>query len=489
MANDSKYKSYIAAIDKALKSFEYTSEWADLVSALSKLQKVSESITAQFTPESTCNTPSSSPHSLPNQVLNSNVRYKYIPRRFIVGQRLAQCMHPLLPSGVHLKALETYDTVFDAIGEERLLAELTIFSNGLFPLLTNAAINVRPAILELYERRLLPLSDRLKPALDGFLIGVLPCYEEGSDIFKRTDQLLLKVGAGVGSAYFYDSLWRCILHNSCIRLPAINFVIGHFNKKRPLAEQAHMLGLCMQTVVRAICASLLDSKILVQRAILDLLITCFPLHLNLSNEMEQALASPATATATATAATELNPTDGNSASNSTGGEGSSGPSSLQFTTVSSKVQQQQQQQLSEQHGSGSRSAEPNASPVAGPKQHHQPPSFLALPASQGSSTNSNQSCNTGNGSGGTGTGGSIPRQHFKRSELVAIITAALTVLLRRDLSLNRRLQSWFFGSDAAAGSGSSGNSSSSSSGDRKSSSASSGNGLKKGTLFILIKWN
>lgn len=40
MANDSKYKSYVTAIDKALKSFEYTSEWADLVSALSKLQKV-----------------------------------------------------------------------------------------------------------------------------------------------------------------------------------------------------------------------------------------------------------------------------------------------------------------------------------------------------------------------------------------------------------------------------------------------------------------
>lgn len=40
-ANDSKYKSYVTAIDKALKSFEYTSEWADLVSALSKLQRVS----------------------------------------------------------------------------------------------------------------------------------------------------------------------------------------------------------------------------------------------------------------------------------------------------------------------------------------------------------------------------------------------------------------------------------------------------------------
>ncbi|KAJ8869978.1 hypothetical protein PR048_028989 [Dryococelus australis] len=32
---------YVSAVDKALKSFEYTSEWADLISALGKLNKVS----------------------------------------------------------------------------------------------------------------------------------------------------------------------------------------------------------------------------------------------------------------------------------------------------------------------------------------------------------------------------------------------------------------------------------------------------------------
>lgn len=40
LLNDSKYRSYIAQVEKALKSFEYTSEWADLISALGKLNKV-----------------------------------------------------------------------------------------------------------------------------------------------------------------------------------------------------------------------------------------------------------------------------------------------------------------------------------------------------------------------------------------------------------------------------------------------------------------
>lgn len=40
LLNDSKYLSYITQVEKALKSFEYTSEWADLISALGKLNKV-----------------------------------------------------------------------------------------------------------------------------------------------------------------------------------------------------------------------------------------------------------------------------------------------------------------------------------------------------------------------------------------------------------------------------------------------------------------
>lgn len=41
LLSDSKYRQFINAIDKALKSFEYSSEWADLISALGKLNKVS----------------------------------------------------------------------------------------------------------------------------------------------------------------------------------------------------------------------------------------------------------------------------------------------------------------------------------------------------------------------------------------------------------------------------------------------------------------
>ena len=42
LLNDSKYRAYITQVEKALKSFDSTSEWADLISALGKLNKVIE---------------------------------------------------------------------------------------------------------------------------------------------------------------------------------------------------------------------------------------------------------------------------------------------------------------------------------------------------------------------------------------------------------------------------------------------------------------
>ena len=44
LMNDPKYKQYVKAVDNALKAFEYTSEWADLVNALGKLNKVRDQL-------------------------------------------------------------------------------------------------------------------------------------------------------------------------------------------------------------------------------------------------------------------------------------------------------------------------------------------------------------------------------------------------------------------------------------------------------------
>uniref|UniRef100_A0A915M892 Dopey N-terminal domain-containing protein n=3 Tax=Meloidogyne incognita group TaxID=654580 RepID=A0A915M892_MELJA len=104
---NNKYKAYASAVDKALKSFESTTEWADLIAALGKLGKV----------------------------FSSNAKsFNDIPNALTVSKRLSQCLHPALPSGVHLKALDTYRQVFLMLSRTQNLAKyLFLYSAGLFP--------------------------------------------------------------------------------------------------------------------------------------------------------------------------------------------------------------------------------------------------------------------------------------------------------------------------------------------------------------------
>jgi hypothetical protein len=79
----------------------------------------------------------------------------------MVGKRLAQCLNRSLPTGVHLKALETYDLIFSKmeasiricsfqeitsipLGQpSKVAADLSIYSVGLFPLFQYASTQVK----------------------------------------------------------------------------------------------------------------------------------------------------------------------------------------------------------------------------------------------------------------------------------------------------------------------------------------------------------
>uniref|UniRef100_A0A8C4IQJ0 DOP1 leucine zipper like protein B n=1 Tax=Dicentrarchus labrax TaxID=13489 RepID=A0A8C4IQJ0_DICLA len=248
LQNDYRYRSYAAVIEKALRNFESSSEWADLISCLGKL----------------------------NKALQSNLRYSLLPKRLIIGKRLAQCLHPALPSGVHLKALETYEVIFKIIGTKWLAKDLFIYSSGLFPLLGHAAMAVKPVLLTLYERYYLPLQKALLPSLQAFITGLLPGLEEGLGVYDRTDALLLKLSLLVGQQVFYGALWGTMLISPMVRLPASVFIVTHFDRSESLREQTHMLGYDHQLVVKSVCLSLQDSNVLVQRNMLEILLYFFP---------------------------------------------------------------------------------------------------------------------------------------------------------------------------------------------------------------------
>ncbi|XP_053566454.1 protein dopey-1 isoform X1 [Bombina bombina] len=258
LLSDSKYRNYVAAVDKALKNFEYSSEWADLISALGKL----------------------------NKVLQNNAKYQVVPKKLTIGKRLAQCLHPALPGGVHRKALETYEIIFKIIGPKRLAKDLFLYSSGLFPLLTNAAMSVKPVLLSLYEMYYLPLGKTLKPGLQGLLTGILPGLEEGSEYYDRTNTLLEKVASAVEQSAFFSALWGSLLTSPAVRLPGITYVLSHLNRKLSMEDQLYIIGSDIELMVEAVSTSVQDSSVLVQRSTLDLILFCFPFHMSQATRLD-----------------------------------------------------------------------------------------------------------------------------------------------------------------------------------------------------------
>lgn len=90
---DKATRRYASGVERALSTFESTAqqEWADYISFLGRLMKALQA------------------HPSPSEA-------RFIPESVTVADRLAQCLNPNLPSGVHQKALEVYTYVFKTIG-------------------------------------------------------------------------------------------------------------------------------------------------------------------------------------------------------------------------------------------------------------------------------------------------------------------------------------------------------------------------------------
>uniref|UniRef100_A0A915Q5B7 Dopey N-terminal domain-containing protein n=1 Tax=Setaria digitata TaxID=48799 RepID=A0A915Q5B7_9BILA len=251
LINNSKYRAYVTAVDKALKAFEATNEWADLISALAKLSRV----------------------------FHANAKFGDIPKPVTVAKRLSQCLHPALPHGVHLKALETYRQLFDILGQKDLPRLLYLFAVGLFPLMDHCGIKVKSELLNIFEQYLLPLGVDLKPALPGFITGVLLGLEEGTEFYDRSFSLLDRVQESVGSEAYFACLWEAVLGSPSVRLPALMYVNAKFSRRKSMHDQEYIMGNNIDHMIAALCAAADDDgSTLIQRHLLDFLCSAFPLN-------------------------------------------------------------------------------------------------------------------------------------------------------------------------------------------------------------------
>ncbi|GAM83207.1 hypothetical protein ANO11243_011930 [Dothideomycetidae sp. 11243] len=287
LKGDKNQRRYAAGIDKALASFESShQEWADYIAFLGRLSKAIQAVKET----------------------------QVIPHAGLVSLRLAQCLNPSLPSGVHQKALEVYTNIFELLKATRLGLYLQVFLPGLLPVLSFASLTVRPLFYDLFDAFILKLNrTSLRPALKSIILGLLPGIEdETSEDFERglaiidnfrhvNDDQIGENGSssdkGSWEGYFWQCFFLAVMTSESKRQGALAFLNRHLpsfasssllEKTNGYKEENELTRVLSAEadatirpepglLIRCFASGLRDSNILVQRGFLDLLVTHLPL--------------------------------------------------------------------------------------------------------------------------------------------------------------------------------------------------------------------
>lgn len=100
-------------VDRTLQSFDSVSEWADFITFLGKLLKV------RLMRVPICDQRYHGYGMLTlllRKCLQAYPSFSDVPHKLVVAKRLAQCLNPALPTGVHQRALDVYVHILSAIG-------------------------------------------------------------------------------------------------------------------------------------------------------------------------------------------------------------------------------------------------------------------------------------------------------------------------------------------------------------------------------------
>ncbi|TID30815.1 hypothetical protein CANINC_000731 [Pichia inconspicua] len=267
----SKEKKYMANVEKALQSFESVDEWADYIAFLAKLQKA-----LQTNPD--------------KETTN------WIPFDYQVSITLSKCISPSLPSGVHKKTIETYNTIFDILKVENLSKSITLWLPGILPLMLYASISIKQELLDFYNLYICSIEPvYLRSCFKAILMSVLPALDDTtSEFFDPTLQLIENLKSQLKDVkHFWQCMLLTIITSSDKRVGAMEYL----SRKLPTFAIEISEGMTKETIistlspdaaacltpesgllVKAVYAAMLDQNLFVQRGFFDILLSKLPLN-------------------------------------------------------------------------------------------------------------------------------------------------------------------------------------------------------------------
>jgi len=268
----SKDKRYLQQIDKVLASFDSLEEWADYIACLSKLQKAL-------------------------QVSDELHTVTWIPEAAQIANKLSLCLSSQLPSGVHQKALNIYETILNQLDLNTYNRQLNIWLPVVFPVFSYAALSIKPMVINIF-RLVIENTVNLKVISKPLILSLLPGLEdENSEVFNDVLSVLEKFKSKLNdNSVFWQSIFMSIIGNPEKRLGALRWCtrnlpvfkstqqlsLGENSKNTSKSDLSHEAKACLSPEVGLIVhafsvAVAADNDIVVIRGYFDLLLTHLPL--------------------------------------------------------------------------------------------------------------------------------------------------------------------------------------------------------------------
>ena len=220
------------------------------------------------------------------------VNFSKLSNKLLLAKRLAQCLNPECPSGVHDVVLDIYYLILHNIvfhNETCLMDNLGIYACGLFPFYPNASVNNKTKFIDkiIYGCFLCFRPDELILCLPGLLTSLIQGLDDNNDNTK--DKIYLTFNDAMkkaGENAFYGTYWTLILRNKLLRASGMKFLLEKIIKysdyeKLSEAEKEEVIfnefPNINTVVVNALCQVIEEKDIPTVRTGMDFIITRLPL--------------------------------------------------------------------------------------------------------------------------------------------------------------------------------------------------------------------
>ena len=221
-----------------------------------------------------------------------DINFALISEKNTLSKRLAQCLNPECPGGVHEVVINIYSTILQNIlskNDGKLEENLGIYSSGLFPFFSYAAI---PNKLIFLEKIITSCFLKLQPnelnlCLPGLLSSLIPGLDDNNEeisqkIYSVFDQLRKIMRPGI----FYGTYWSLLLKNKLLRPSGIKYLfekmikyydydlLDEEKKKEKLEDEFPNIN---NLVVNSLCQLIEDNDTPTVRTAMDFVILRLPL--------------------------------------------------------------------------------------------------------------------------------------------------------------------------------------------------------------------